>query len=346
VIRTWEKPAKIWSSWSGLKQAAKSLFSDLHLSDTDIGDRFMLESQPLTDVREAVVCSLCGAPPPAAPEFMVQGFTFVRCPVCGVRRVSPRMMLPALNRYYDQGYWASADSVTRGYFDYPGDRENIRRTFRRRLRLLERWTRPGRLLDVGCAFGFLLQEALARGWEAWGVEWSAHAAGHAEAGVRDRIRLGSLQQADFSAASLDAITFWDYLEHSTDPGKDLDSAARLLKPGGWFSVIIPDAGSWLARLMGPRWEEYKKPQEHLYFFTGRQLQAELQRRGFRVRHREWAGKYASLDFAFSRFKPGDGLTYGLGRAGLALAGALGLKHSVFYINPMDKLHILCQKERA
>ncbi len=293
--------------------------------------------------REAVPCSVCGEQPPVRPAFESKGFRIVRCPRCGVLRVSPRLTANALKAYYGPAYWKSGDSVARGYFDYLGDEANIRRTFQRRWQWLgKRLPRAGRLLDLGCASGFLLDEARRAGWDAVGVEWSEHARANAPAAVRSRIA-ASLAELKLADASVDCVTAWDYLEHSQDPAAELETWARLLAPGGWLSVIIPDAGSWLARLLGPRWEEFKKPEEHLYFFTGRQLERLLARLGLRVLGRRYEGKYASLKFAFSRFKPGDGPLHGASRLAGKLARALGLEDRVAYVNPFDKLHVVAQK---
>ncbi len=305
------------------------------------------EKQCLTDPREPADCSVCGAAPPPHVVFWSQDFPVVRCPGCGVLRVSPRLTPEALRAYYGPAYWASQDSVVRGYFDYAGDAENIRRTFKRRWqRIIRGVSQPGKMLDVGCASGFLLGVAQAGGWNVTGLEWSEHAKAQAPALIGKRIRLGTLPDAGLQPASLDVITFWDFLEHSGDPRKDLEQAARLLKPGGRLSVIIPDAGSLLARFMGPRWEEFKKPQEHLYFFTGAQLQRLVISLGFEIIATKREGKYASLGFAFSRFKPGDGLWYLLARAAGRLIRILGWERKVVYINPGDKLHFICRRRGA
>jgi SAM-dependent methyltransferase len=297
--------------------------------------------------QEDAPCCVCGTPAPTQAAFVVQSQRVVRCPRCGLLRVSPRPTQADLRQYYGAEYWQSPDSVLRGYADYPGDEANIRRTFRRRLQRVERFNGgPGRWLDVGCAYGFLLLEAKLAGWDAQGLEWSVHAASRAPEEIRGRIRVGSFQAADFPENSWDVVSCWDYLEHSPDPKADLAKAHRLLKPGGWLSVIIPDAGSWLARWMGPRWEEFKKPQEHLYFFTGAQLAALCRSLGLAPSAREWAGKYARWDFALSRFKRGDGILFPVARAAQFVLKMMGLEHGVVYVNPRDKLHLLCQKERA
>lgn len=304
----------------------------------------MLDDRLMGEPREAVPCSVCGEQPPARPAFESVGFTIVRCPRCKVLRVSPRLTTSGLKAYYGPDYWQSGDSVERGYFDYRGDEANIRRTFQRRWQWLARdLPSAGRLLDLGCACGFLLDTARSAGWDVSGVEWSEHIRIHAPAAVRSCIaaNLADLRLAD---ASLDCVTAWDYLEHSQDPRQELEAWARLLKPGGWMSLIVPDAGSWLARLLGSRWEEFKKPREHLYFFTGSQLKRLLAALGLRVMRRRYEGKYASLKFAFSRFKPGDGLLHGASRLAWKLTQTMGWENSVAYINPHDKLHLLARKE--
>jgi SAM-dependent methyltransferase len=296
-------------------------------------------------MRIPVACSVCGEAAPAKPWAVIRGFNLVRCPRCGVKRVSPRLDADALAAYYDAEYWRSRDSVTRGYFDYAGDEVNIRRTFRRRLAWLARHgVRPsGKSLDVGCAYGFLVAEAGQAGWDAYGLEWSEHAVAGARPEVRGRIEQGVLTGTRRPGGAYALITLWDYLEHSADPRADLETAARLLAPGGWLSLIVPDAGSWLARLMGPGWEEYQKPEEHLYFFTARQLLALLRALGFAPVARQWAGKYASLDFAFSRFRREDGLLFYPAWLARTLLRGLGLQKTVAYVNPMDKRHLLVRK---
>jgi SAM-dependent methyltransferase len=300
---------------------------------------------PLSDeTREAVPCDVCRGQEPARLAFMSRGFAIVCCPQCQVLRVSPRLTVASLQAYYGPAYWKSDDSVARGYFDYLGDEANIRRTFQRRWQWLARdLPRTGRLLDMGCASGFLLDEAQTAGWEVAGVEWSEHARASAPVAVRTKIA-GTLADLRLADASLDCVTAWDYLEHSRHPRAELESWVKLLRPGGWLSVIIPDAGSWLARLLGPAWEEFKKPQEHLYFFTGSQLTRLLGTLGLRTRRSRYEGKYASLKFAFSRFKPGDGLLHWGTRLAGKMVQALGLEQRVVYVNPWDKLHLLARKE--
>jgi hypothetical protein len=82
-----------------------------------------------------------------------------------------------------------------------------------------------------------------------------------------------------------------------------------------------------------------------YFFTGRQLAEVCRSLGLAPKSREWAGKYAQWDFALSRFKPGDGILFPVARAGRFLLKTMGWLNAVVYINPRDKVHLLCQKEK-
>ena len=109
-----------------------------------------------------------------------------------------------------------------------------------------------RVLDVGCATGFSLIAAGQRGWEAEGIECSEFCVQYARSrGLT--VHHGSLRDYPGKEGSLDAITMWDYLEHSPDPLGDLRASRSLLKPGGITLLSIPNVDSWSYRLLGKKW---------------------------------------------------------------------------------------------
>ena len=109
-------------------------------------------------------CLVCSASfdPRSALAWRKDGYDIVRCPSCGL--VS-RAELPdeeALAGIYDEGYFRDEPSSgdRRGYADYLRDGRLHRANARRRVRLLANFaSRPGSLVDVGCAAGFFVDEA-------------------------------------------------------------------------------------------------------------------------------------------------------------------------------------------
>ena len=77
-----------------------------------------------------------------------------------------------------------------------------------------------RLLDVGAHVGVFVEVACERGWEASGLEPSRWAV---EEGRRRGLTMhqGTLRDAELDAASYDAVTMWDVVEHLVDPMGDL-----------------------------------------------------------------------------------------------------------------------------
>ena len=113
----------------------------------------------------------------------------------------------------------------------------------------------GRLLDVGCGHGLLLDEARRRGFEVVGLELSRAAARHA----REALGLEVLEVPLESYADLegfDVVVLADVLEHLDDPVAAVDRCAGLLRPGGALCVVTPDPSSLTARIAGRRWWGY------------------------------------------------------------------------------------------
>ena len=207
-------------------------------------------------------------------------FTVVRCPGCGLAYVNPRPTPAEIGRYYPDDY-----HTARGAGGAVQRLENAWR--QRQFGEVVGWLaalRPGRgrLLDVGCGAGEMLEALRADGWAVSGVEPSARGA---EVARRQRgldVQTAAFDDAVLAPGSCEAVVFAAALEHLHDPLAALTRARALLAPGGLLAVLfLPRFDSPQARLFGPDWMGLDLPR-HLYHFEPRTFTATAQRAGLRV----------------------------------------------------------------
>jgi SAM-dependent methyltransferase len=236
-------------------------------------------------------CPLC-LHETANPVFTVSGYPIEKCASCGLIRVERIPDPEVLDKLYSDAYYrGSADS--QGYYDYAAERRALSMSFRKRLEALNSHTAGGRLLDVGCAMGFLLDQARTMGWEPWGVDRSEYGIlwGREHLGLKN-LYIGAVDEVGFEHGSFDAVTVIDVLEHATDPVSLMRSIAALLKPGGVILIDTWDAGSNTARLLGRRWPIYAPP-DHLFYFDRQTVRLLLENAGFQIRSISRMGRYMS-----------------------------------------------------
>jgi SAM-dependent methyltransferase len=213
--------------------------------------------------------------------------------------------------------------------------------FRRYLGELARVCPRGRVLDVGCGTGRFLWLAREAGYEVQGVELAGYAAALGREKLGLPIRAGRLEELD-PALRFEAITMWDFLEHTPDPLAILGAARRLLVDGGHLLMTVPNVGSWWARAMGKRWVGFDKASEHLFYFTRASLRRMLARAGYaplRVRPHSWVCTAGFLaERGGKAWPPGGRLLGG------ALRG-LGLERAVVRF-PSVNLLAVASKERG
>ncbi|MFA5854019.1 MAG: class I SAM-dependent methyltransferase [Patescibacteria group bacterium] len=226
------------------------------------------------------------------------GFEFWRSPACGLLFVWP-FLKTAPQEIYEEDYFAGAKGGF-GYTDYDADKSVLEGFFRKFLKQLAT-TSPtkGKLLDVGAATGHFVGLAQAEGWQAEGIDISAHsvALGKAKGLKMERATLDNFSA---SPESFDALTLWDVLEHVPDPLAALDHCKTLLKNDGLLVINTPDGESGWARLMGPRWHALVPP-EHVCIFNQRALERILKARGFEVLRVEHPVKVFTLPYILSTF---------------------------------------------
>jgi 2-polyprenyl-3-methyl-5-hydroxy-6-metoxy-1,4-benzoquinol methylase len=265
---------------------------------------------------EHVPCNLCGADDPE-PALTKNGFTIVRCRACGLSYVTPRPTVAELVALYsDERYYRNLNASPFGYPDYLGERWLLERLVVRRLATIEaRLGAPGRMLDVGCATGVLVEAAARRGWSAVGVDVSTFAIAQCHARGLD-VRHGDLWGADLPRDHFDVVVLDDTIEHLVDPARALREIYGLLRPGGLVTLNTPNDAGWLRRLMGRHWFHCKPP-EHLYYFSPRTLRSMLERAGFHRVQTKVSGKYVTVRYLCDRTK-----AYRVGLA-RALTGTIG-----------------------
>lgn len=245
---------------------------------------------PPAERTEEVACNLCAA---RDTELILRkdGFNIVRCRGCGLGYVNPRLTAQAAAEQYDAGYYAGGS-----YADYAAERAGYEKTFEYRLAKIERALRGrGRILDVGCAYGFFLAAAKRRGWEAHGIDVAAAAVRYAATELGLNAHTATLAGAPFADGAFDAVVMNDTFEHVSDPLCELREVLRLLRPGGVVSLVTQDSRGVAVRLLGRRWAQWK-PREHLYYYTRPTLQALLEKAGFENVSIRGEGLYCTVDF--------------------------------------------------
>ena len=200
-------------------------------------------------------CRLCG--PSEFSDFaVIDGFCLQRCRQCSLVQITDDLSNVNLEDYYDQKFF----DETYDWLKEAKGRQKEYRKFDYRLEEIEK-LKPGKgkILDLGCSFGFFLDVARGRGWNAVGVEVGEYAAKF----VRDKLDLdvhtGDLMDVDLPADHFEAVTLWNVLEHLDDPVAQLMRINGLMKTGGVFVLTTGDIDSYIRKVEGLRWRALIPP---------------------------------------------------------------------------------------
>jgi len=142
----------------------------------------------------------------------------------------------------------------------------------------------GKLLDVGCATGLLVQEALAGGIEPEGIDVSPWAVERANVRTGGRCRILNLDEAkpsDFSA-QYDIITLHSVIEHLADPAQALSLLFQITRPGGVVYIQTLNADSLMHKLLDSDWSGYTDYTHKSPWLTADWLAETSRRTGFEI----------------------------------------------------------------
>lgn len=163
-----------------------------------------------------------------------------------------------------------------------------------------------RVLDIGCAAGFLGGSLKERGVsEVWGIELDEDAATAARERL-DQVLTGDVLSvgATLRDGYFDAVIMADVLEHLVHTEKTLAMVRRILAPEGKLVLSLPNIRHWstVRMLLEGDWayqDAGLMDRTHLRFFTLRSATLAVEAAGFTVDHAGGAGAVAAPPAGFA-----------------------------------------------
>lgn len=203
-----------------------------------------------------------------------------QCKSCGF--ISADLGIPdeVLQALYGEDYFHGQE-----YLDYAAEEESLRLNFNDRLRTLKPivadWP-DADLFEIGCAYGFFLDEVKAQVRAASGIDVSLDAVRYAVEQTGVDASYGDYLNFDLGR-KVDVIAMWDTIEHLKRPDLFIEKIAADLKPGGVVAITTGDIGSWNAWFRGGAWRMIHPP-THMHYFSVSTLSNLLVRNGFEIVH--------------------------------------------------------------
>lgn len=276
-----------------------------------------------------VGCVVCGRPAEFVPALKI----LARCRACGFV-TWPDTGPVDLGALYDEQYFVGVD-----YPDYVGNEASLRRSMTRHLEQIAHfWARRGALLEIGCAYGFFLDEARDRFDRVVGIDVATSVVERAQQRFGVEAHAGGFLAFPFEEGSFDVICLWDTIEHLSRPDLFMEKARQLLRPGGRLFLTTGDISSLNARMRGPDWRQIHPP-SHLHYFSRDSIARLLDRAGFGVLGFETAAYYHSIYNILASIGMRQGLAARLSRLALRIVGEPLARRMGFWINLGDIMFV-------
>ncbi len=169
------------------------------------------------------------------PRIKLRDYKIVQCCKCNFYYIEPEIDLTEIEwkSLYNSEYFSGRESE---WMQNLHERERITR-----LNLIERLTVVPikNFLDFGCGQGYVLNEALRRGWNSFGLDVADNLLPELK---KDIVKFfhGNLFEANYPDNYFEAIYMDSVLEHVVNPKETLVELKRILKPKGTLFLVVPN----------------------------------------------------------------------------------------------------------
>ncbi|MDO8609668.1 MAG: class I SAM-dependent methyltransferase, partial [bacterium] len=166
----------------------------------------------------------------------------LKCSNCGYIWANPDISKKQLSNLYNDNYFFGGE-----YVDYLQEKQVLQKNFQRNLKIISKFITSGRLLEIGCAYGFFLDLARKQ-YQVQGIDINDNACKYAREKLCLDVTCGDFLEIDFKNNYYDVIVMWATLEHLKSPQIYIEKITTLLKPNGIFAFSTLDIDSLLPKI--------------------------------------------------------------------------------------------------
>ncbi|NBO91753.1 MAG: class I SAM-dependent methyltransferase [Planctomycetia bacterium] len=264
-----------------------------------------------------------------------------KCRDCGFIRADIDLTHEQVRKLYQEDYFQGEE-----YGDYLADAVSHGKNFAARLAVVRRLMgrNVGPLFEVGCAYGFWLQQCSLAGIQCAGVDVCVEPVRHARMVMGQNAQVGDFLSLSLSRGQYRAFCLWDTIEHLSQPEQFVGKVYDLLPPGGWLFLTTGDIGSAFASWRGPRWRMIHPP-THLQYFSTETMRRFLNRQGFQVMRCQSTPMYRNIGETLERVaKLGKGISRPIAQTLKQLVPS-GAKELGFWLDLGDIMFVAARKTK-
>jgi 2-polyprenyl-3-methyl-5-hydroxy-6-metoxy-1,4-benzoquinol methylase len=224
------------------------------------------------------------------------GYVIVECMHCTHRYCEIKDDGNHLEKVYGDDYFFEGKQ---GYPNYLNQKDILLGYGRKYAKALSKYTKPGKLLDVGSAAGFILKGFSDAGWQCCGLEPNNTMAEYGRKELGLNIITGGLETFATNE-KFDVVSIIQVIGHFINLDHAIENIGKLLKPNGLVLIESWDRSSLMARMMGKNWHEYSPPSV-INWFNDKTLTQLLVYYGFELLAKGRPSKRISIQHGLSLF---------------------------------------------
>lgn len=203
-------------------------------------------------------------------------YCLFKCIRCDTNFVYPQ---PSINKKIDLNYLRYGSMENKKAY-FAKKNELIIRT-KRNIKLLSLYKESGRLLDIGCSYGFILKTFQDYGYKTEGIEISKRSYQYAKKYCKVNVKYGDFNKFHYNKHSFDIVSLFDTYEHFPNPKKVINKIHRILSINGILIIQTPNFNSLISKISNKNWFWLLIPQ-HLFLFSIKSLKYLLENNGFKI----------------------------------------------------------------